>query len=164
MRTELQRVQKDTGVTMIFVTHDQSEALALADRIVLMKDGEIEQLGTPADLYATPATSFAADFMGFENIFRVRGDTLSSDAGSLPLGFASDAALLAWRPGGVTVGTGPHTGQVIASSCAGGHRDYVLSSALGEIKAQAPIDIAEVPVGGHIPFELPQATARALLA
>ena len=51
MRTELQRVQRDTGITMIFVTHDQSEALALADRIVLMKNGVIEQLGTPDDLY-----------------------------------------------------------------------------------------------------------------
>ncbi len=65
MRTELQRVQRDTGITMIFVTHDQSEALALADRIVLMKNGVIEQLGTPDDLYNRPTTVFAADFFGF---------------------------------------------------------------------------------------------------
>jgi len=73
MRNELQRVQKETGITMVFVTHDQSEALALADRIVLMKDGRIEQLGAPAELYAEPDTAFAADFMGFENVFRVDG-------------------------------------------------------------------------------------------
>ena len=104
MRTELQRVQKATGVTMVFVTHDQSEALALADRIVLMKDGKIEQLGTPHELYAKPATAFAAEFMGFENIFRVEGGNLVSDSGQLPLGFNAVSPMLAWRPSGVQVG------------------------------------------------------------
>ena len=71
MRSELQRLQRNSGITMVFVTHDQGEALALADRVVLMKDGLIEQMGTPAELYNTPTTVFAADFMGFENIFEV---------------------------------------------------------------------------------------------
>ena len=164
MRTELQRVQKDTGVTMVFVTHDQSEALALADRIVLMRDGKIEQLGTPAELYAHPANAFAAEFMGFENIFRVEGGNLVSDAGHLPLGYQADAAILAWRPDGVAVGSGPHQGRVLASSFAGAHREYVLDSALGQIKADAPIDIAEVPLGANIAFDLPLSTARPLAA
>ncbi len=164
MRNELQRVQKDTGITMVFVTHDQSEALALADRIVLMKDGKIEQLGTPAELYATPVTAFAADFMGFENIFRVEGARLVSDHGSVPLGFQAQSGLLAWRPSGVTVGSGPLEGRVISSSFAGGHREYVLDSALGQIKAEAPIEVPEVPIGGAIPFDLPHSTARPLAA
>ncbi|MEO0980180.1 MAG: ABC transporter ATP-binding protein, partial [Pseudomonadota bacterium] len=125
MRNELQRVQKDTGITMVFVTHDQSEALALADRVVLMKDGRIEQLGTPAELYAKPDTAFAAHFMGFENIFRLEGADLISDQGRLPFASETEASLLAWRPGGVTVGEGPHRGSVIASSFAGDHREYV---------------------------------------
>lgn len=164
MRTELQRVQKETGVTMVFVTHDQSEALALADRIVLMKDGEIVQLGTPAELYAEPATAFAADFMGFENIFRVEGADLVSEGGRLPLGFAAKSALLAWRPGGIAVGQGPHRARVLASSFAGGHREYVLDSPLGQIKADASIDIDEVGIGESVAFDLPQATARPLAA
>lgn len=164
MRTELQRVQKDTGVTMIFVTHDQSEALALADRIVLMRDGKIEQLGTPSELYAEPATAFAAEFMGFENIFRVEGSDLVSDAGRLPLGFDGSAPMLAWRPDGVLVGQGPHSGRVLASSFAGAHREYVLDSPLGQIKADAPIETAEVPLGDNIAFDLPKATARSLAA
>tara|TARA_R110000868_G_scaffold36453_11_gene129418 strand:- start:1005 stop:2018 length:1014 start_codon:yes stop_codon:yes gene_type:complete len=164
MRTELQRVQKDTGVTMVFVTHDQSEALALADRIVLMKDGKIEQLGTPNELYAEPATAFAAEFMGFENIFRVEGESLVSAVGQLPLGFAAQAPMLAWRPGGVQVGQGPFNGRVLASSFAGGHREYVLDSQIGQIKADAPIDVAEVPLGHTIDFDLPQSTARPLAA
>ncbi len=162
MRNELQRVQKETGITMVFVTHDQAEALALADRIVLMKGGKIEQLGTPAQLYAEPSTVFAADFMGFENIFATKGDTLVSDKGSLPLQFQSTAEQLAWRPSGVAVGHGPYTGRVVASSFAGGHREYVIDSALGPVKADASIDISEVVIGQELAFDLPQSTARAL--
>jgi len=162
MRTELQRVQKETGVTMVFVTHDQSEAMALADRIVLMKDGEIVQLGTPAQLYSEPVTAFVADFMGFENIFRVEADQLVSDIGSLPLGFNAASNMLAWRPGGVVVGNGPHEARVLASSFAGGHREYVLESPLGQIKADAPIESTEVALGDSVAFDLPQATARPL--
>lgn len=164
MRSELQRVQKDTGVTMVFVTHDQAEALALADRIVLMKDGKIEQLGTPSQLYAEPATAFAAEFMGFENIFRVEGENLVTNSGQLPLGFEARSPMLAWRPGGVHVGKGPFNGRVVASSFAGGHREYVLECQLGEVKADAPIETAEVPLGQSIDFDLPQSTARPLLA
>lgn len=164
MRNELQRVQKDTGITMVFVTHDQSEALALADRIVLMKDGRIEQLGTPAELYAEPSTAFAADFMGFENIFRTQGAALVSDQGRLPLDFDAPAALLAWRPSGVSIGKGRHSGRIVASSFAGGHREYVLDSALGQIKAEAPIDVPEVAIGDVVAFDLPQSTARPLAA
>lgn len=164
MRNELQRVQKDTGITMVFVTHDQSEALALADRVVLMKDGRIEQLGTPAELYAKPDTAFAAHFMGFENIFRLEGADLVSDSGRLPFGAETGASLLAWRPGGVTVGEGPHSGSVIASSFAGDHREYVIDTPLGPIKADAPIELPEVPLGQQIAFDLPPSTARQLAA
>jgi putative spermidine/putrescine transport system ATP-binding protein len=162
MRTELQRVQRETGVTMVFVTHDQAEALAMADRIVLMNAGKIEQVGTPEDLYARPETAFAADFIGFENIFHVKDGALVSDAGSLPMTTASDATILAWRPGGVQVGQGPHQGAVLASSFAGEHREYVIDSALGQIKADAPVGAAAVAIGDTIAFDLPLHTARAL--
>ena len=162
MRTELQRVQKKTGVTMVFVTHDQSEALALADRIVLMKDGKIEQLGTPHELYAEPATAFAAEFMGFENIFSVEGTNLVSDSGQMPLGFTAKSPKLAWRPSGVKIGDGPLSGRVSASSFAGGHREYVIDMPLGQIKADASIETPEVPIGDTITFDLPETTARPL--
>ena len=164
MRNELKRVQQETGITMVFVTHDQSEALALADRVVLMKDGRIEQLGTPAELYAEPGTAFAADFMGFENIFRAEGTALVSDRGRLQLGFVAQGAYLAWRPSGVAFGVGTHKGHVVSSSFAGGHREYVLDSVLGPIKADAPIETPEVQVGQEVAFDLPQATARPLIA
>ncbi|MEM6711854.1 MAG: ABC transporter ATP-binding protein [Pseudomonadota bacterium] len=164
MRNELQRVQKETGITIVFVTHDQSEALALADRIVLMKDGKIEQLGTPEDLYTQPVSAFVADFVGFENIFDVEEADIVSTQGRLKLGFHVQTSKLAWRPSGVAVGTGPYTGTVVSSSFAGGHREYVLDSVLGPIKADAAIDVPEVPIGHDIAFDLPQTTARPLAA
>jgi putative spermidine/putrescine transport system ATP-binding protein len=68
MRIEIKRLHRETGATIIFVTHDQEEALALSDRICLMNDGQIEQLGTPEDLYERPANTFVADFIGASNL------------------------------------------------------------------------------------------------
>jgi spermidine/putrescine transport system ATP-binding protein len=67
MQIELRRVQRTLGITTIFVTHDQEEAMSLADRIVVMREGRIEQAGTPEDLYQRPASSFVANFVGTIN-------------------------------------------------------------------------------------------------
>ncbi|MGY6535252.1 MAG: ABC transporter ATP-binding protein [Pararhodobacter sp.] len=68
MRVELKRIQERIGVTTVFVTHDQSEALAMSDRIVVMSNGKVEQVGAPADVYNTPASEFVARFLGASNI------------------------------------------------------------------------------------------------
>lgn len=162
LRTELQRIQKDTGVTMVFVTHDQSEALALADRIVLMRDGSIEQLGTPEELYNFPDTTFAAQFMGFDNLFEVCDNSLSNQHGKLPLHYDTQASFLAWRPIGVKVGQGPYTGSVSSVAFAGQHREYTLETALGTIKADAPVGTQDFAIGAAVNFDLPQTTARIL--
>ena len=67
MRFEIKRIQKNLKVTTIFVTHDQTEALAMADRIVIMNKGRIEQIGTPTDVYFNPKTKFVSDFIGEMN-------------------------------------------------------------------------------------------------
>ncbi|EIE49135.1 ABC transporter, nucleotide binding/ATPase protein (spermidine/putrescine) [Citreicella sp. 357] len=139
MRMELQRVQKETGITMVFVTHDQSEALALSDRIVLMNGGAIEQVGTPEQIYSAPVTGFAADFVGFETI-------LPDDAGGG----------LAWRPGAVVLGTGPHEGTVRGTAFAGERREYIIESALGRIKADTPASAQALTLGEKVAFDLPQ--------
>jgi multiple sugar transport system ATP-binding protein len=64
MRSEIKRLHQEIGTTMIYVTHDQIEAMTLADRIVLLKDGLIEQAGSPLDLFERPATRFVAGFLG----------------------------------------------------------------------------------------------------
>ncbi|GAA1509533.1 putative spermidine/putrescine transport system ATP-binding protein [Agromyces terreus] len=69
MQVELKQIQRDLGITFIFVTHDQEEALTLSDRIAVFNDGRIQQLGTPADLYETPGSRFVAGFVGTSNLF-----------------------------------------------------------------------------------------------
>ena len=68
MRVEIKKIQKATGITAIFVTHDQEEALSMSDRIVVMNAGSMEQIGTPQEVYETPATAFVADFLGKANM------------------------------------------------------------------------------------------------
>ncbi|MDK2802335.1 MAG: ABC transporter ATP-binding protein [Oscillospiraceae bacterium] len=68
MQIELKNIQKEAGVTFIYVTHDQEEALTMSDRIIIMKDGEIQQIGTPEDVYNEPKNAFVADFIGESNI------------------------------------------------------------------------------------------------
>lgn len=82
LRRWLRRLQKEIGVTTILVTHDQEEALEVADRIVLMNEGRIEQIGTPEEIYTTPANSFVYTFIGSVNVFhgRLHGDTFLPNA------------------------------------------------------------------------------------
>ena len=68
MQGELKRIQRESGITFIFVTHDQEEALTMSDRIAVMQSGRIQQLGTPEDIYNEPQTAFVADFIGESNI------------------------------------------------------------------------------------------------
>ncbi len=68
MQYELKRIQQEVGITFIFVTHDQEEALTMSDKIVIMKDGEIQQVGSPEDIYNEPANRYVASFIGESNI------------------------------------------------------------------------------------------------
>ena len=70
MQLEIKRIHRDTGATIVYVTHDQEEAMTMSDRICLMNGGAIEQLGTPSDLYFRPKTLFVADFIGESNLLR----------------------------------------------------------------------------------------------
>lgn len=74
MREELKSLQKKLGITMIFVTHDQEEALSISDKIVIMRDGIIEQIGTPEEIYYSPANEYVADFIGKVNFISQSGD------------------------------------------------------------------------------------------
>ncbi|MBW6399399.1 ABC transporter ATP-binding protein [Roseomonas sp. HJA6] len=103
MQIEIKRLHRDTGATIIFVTHDQEEALAMSDRICLMNHGRIEQLGTPQEIYEHPATLFAADFIGISNVLHGRfgpaGLETADGTLALPPGTAgSGEAALTIRP------------------------------------------------------------------
>jgi putative spermidine/putrescine transport system ATP-binding protein len=73
MREEVKQLQRKIGITTVFVTHDQEEALTIADRIAVMKDGILQQVDTPAALYARPQTLFVADFIGTMNLISAKG-------------------------------------------------------------------------------------------
>lgn len=69
MQAEIQRIQRETGITTLFVTHDQSEALAMADKIAIMREGRIVDMGTPGEIYNHPKSDFSASFLGTSNVF-----------------------------------------------------------------------------------------------
>jgi ABC-type Fe3+/spermidine/putrescine transport system ATPase subunit len=120
LQIELTQIHRDVGTTFVYVTHDQEEAMAMADRIAVMSDGRIEQLGTPTEIYKRPASRFVADFIGDSNFFsaNVTGDVATlADGTRVPCTPGrSGAATLMVRPEsirldpvGVLKGTVMHT-------------------------------------------------------
>ena len=77
MQLELKRLQKQLGITFIYITHDQEEAINMSDRIGVMHEGVLEQLGTPNEVYYQPRTSYVADFVGNANILHLGSETLA---------------------------------------------------------------------------------------
>ena len=107
MQVELKQLQKELGVTLVFVTHDQEEALAMSDRIAVMNEGRIEQVGTPGDIYDRPLTRFVADFIGDINLID-----------------QPDGRALALRPERIRLGEGPLAGRIETASFLGGQTLY----------------------------------------
>ena len=103
MQFELKQLQKKLGLTLVFVTHDQEEALAMSDRIAVMNGGRVEQVGTPAEIYNQPTTRFVADFIGDTNIFRGERTTTSAGDPALDVG---KGLILALPPSSEKQGTG----------------------------------------------------------
>ncbi|GAA4663994.1 ABC transporter ATP-binding protein [Frondihabitans cladoniiphilus] len=138
LREEIRRIQTELGITTLFVTHDQEEALAVADRVAVMRAGEIEQIGSPEELYLTPATPFVADFVGVSNRMLgvkeagtviVRGIHLSALDPTAP-----DGPVLAYvRPEDVEL-EAASSGAASALSSGGVHGSVVSTSFLGSLR------------------------------
>ncbi len=120
MRAEIKRLHADLGLTSIYVTHDQAEALSLSDRVLVMREGRVLQAGTPAEIHDRPRSRFVADFMGYRNFFLLTVTATGTDgtvlgrsgglqlAGRAAVPFAGGAAAVAAvRPEDVTVTTDP---------------------------------------------------------
>jgi putative spermidine/putrescine transport system ATP-binding protein len=108
LRDQIRRIQLEVGITTLFVTHDQEEALAIADRVGVMKDGRLEQLANPTEVYSRPATSFVAEFVGLTNrISGVAGsghaDVLGAQVPLLPGSAQSGPLTVLVRPEAVQV-------------------------------------------------------------
>ena len=125
LRDEIRRVQREVGTTTLFVTHDQEEALAMADRVGVMSDGQLQQIAPPAELYERPRTAFVAEFVGLTNRIpgtaedgrvRVLGTDLPLLEGSVPTG----AATVLVRPESMEVVADPDgNGRVVAPTYLG---------------------------------------------
>ncbi|MFE7951291.1 ABC transporter ATP-binding protein [Streptomyces sp. NPDC057426] len=157
MQLELKRIQTEVGITFVHVTHDQEEAMTMADQVAVMNGGRVEQLGAPADLYENPRTTFVANFLGTSNLIEAEvvetgGSDLVVTAGGGKLRLPADRCTATVRTGGkVLVGVRPEkislahaddagkiadgrnkvTGRIADSSFIGVSTQYVVNSPAG---------------------------------
>ncbi|WP_306327541.1 ABC transporter ATP-binding protein [Streptomyces venezuelae] len=159
MQLELKRIQTEVGITFVHVTHDQEEAMTMADQVAVMNGGRVEQLGAPADLYENPQTTFVANFLGTSNLIEAEvletgpaGADVVVTAGGGKLRVPGDRCTSAARQGGkVLVGVRPEkislahaddagsiadgrnrvTGRIVDSSFIGVSTQYVVNSPAG---------------------------------
>jgi spermidine/putrescine transport system ATP-binding protein len=159
MQLELKRIQHEMGFTFVHVTHDQEEAMTMADWIVVMNGGRIEQLGEPADLYEHPRTPFVANFLGVSNL--LPGTVEAGDAVRLENGQVLQVApgTVSGRSRQVSVGIRPEkldiggtgvnrlTGEIVERAYVGVSTQYVVRTALGEVSVYVQ------GAGSHAPGE-----------
>jgi len=145
MQLELKAIQHDVGITFVHVTHDQEEAMTMADGIAIMNAGKIEQLGTPSELYERPRTAFVASFLGISNL--LPGTVTATDAVRLDDGTTVrvPAEALGGRSGRVAVGVRPEkirlghgeenqlTGRLLETAYVGVATQYVLETKSGNV-------------------------------
>jgi ABC-type Fe3+/spermidine/putrescine transport system ATPase subunit len=151
LRAEIAALRARLGTTMIYVTHDQSEALALADRVAVMNKGVIEQLAAPRELYERPASPFVAAFVGGANVLEgaLEGDTFVAAGVPLPLpaGLArvDGARHLVVRPEAIAVGDGSTPLPVVASLFLGHATEVRVQVGGVMVRALAPADVRPAP-------------------
>ncbi len=158
VRADIRQLQQELGITSVYVTHDQAEALAISDTVVVMNHGRIEQIGTPTDLYRRPASRFVADFIGEANLLpatvengavRVAGYRFAYQQP----GMASGAATLMARPEGIRLerdGEGL-PGRVRTAFFMGTYADYLIETEVGEVSVSDARSVdAMHPVGQSV--------------
>jgi len=162
MRTEIRKIQKKLGITCLYVTHDQAEALTMADRIVVMNKGKVEQVGTPREIYANPSSLFVADFIGQANTLRL--PLLRLEDGDLRIPSASKKEIkyaVAALPSGGEIrarvlrpeSVGPEIYLVVRPEKVGVLDLDNRKQGEGEIRIEAKV-LSTVFVGRHVEYEL----------
>lgn len=167
MRTELLRVHRATGATSIYVTHDQVEAMTMASHVAVLKDGEVEQFGTPEELVANPKTAFVATFVGTPpaNLIPVTpaGDDISFAGTVLPATFPlSGPAQAMFRPEtlGITATEGPRTLALDFAEASPVAGRVMVTGTRGEMRLTAVVDTAPKFIPGDIVYvTLPETPA-----
>ena len=165
VRTEIRELQQRLGFTAVYVTHDQDEALAVSDQIIVMKDGEIAQKGAPRDLYDQPVSAFIADFMGEANVvpcdvIGIDGDHATINIEGLTHRISGrnmrpGPAQLAVRPNAITLAPkngGAYSGKITHAAYLGDHVEYEVKTSNGTLfvvdpaveRAFAPLTEVEI--------------------
>jgi spermidine/putrescine transport system ATP-binding protein len=157
MQLELKRIQHEVGVTFVHVTHDQEEAMTMADTIAVMNRGRIEQLGPPAELYERPATAFVAGFLGVSNLLSgtIQGpETIRLDDGTIvraSVNGRSGQVAAGVRPEKITIGAGGGAnelpGTVAETAYIGVATQVVVRTAAGTVQVFAQ----NIDAGGRVP-------------
>jgi spermidine/putrescine transport system ATP-binding protein len=180
MRSELKNLQRRTGITFIFVTHDQEEALTMSDRIAVMSRGRIQQLGSPLDIYERPVNRFVADFIGDTNfveaeVARGEGEFVHCrvadglDFLAHPTGNPATGAkvTLAIRPEKILLRAGGATGTIAQTVYVGTDTNYEVRLAESlrlNVRVQNAMDgRAQFAVGDRVGIDVPVGAARMLL-
>ena len=179
LREEIRRIQLELGITTIYVTHDQEEALSISDRVAVMYGGRIEQVGSPSEMYGSPATPFVAEFIGTMNrLVSTVGDDGTVEYGGTHL--SVDAArgrprgervLLLVRPETVDVepvadgspATAALTGAVVSHTFLGSVTRVKVGVGAGEVTADVPTTrVGAIPIGQLAVLRFPADSARVL--
>ncbi|RZS54704.1 ABC transporter ATP-binding protein [Sphaerotilus mobilis] len=166
VRQEIRELQQSLALTVLYVTHDQSEALAVSDRVIVMNGGRIAQQGTPAELYERPASRFLADFIGDANLvdgslqrdgersrFEAGGVVVPVEPTAVAAGLPAGPASLALRPhriGLVAAGQGRFDATCRRADYLGSHAEVLLDSPWGELLAFGPVGAAALRRGDAV--------------
>jgi iron(III) transport system ATP-binding protein len=145
VREEIREIQQSLNLTTVYVTHDQEEALAVSDKIIVMRNAEIAQEGAPRDLYERPSNVFVADFIGDANLVeaevrRVEGETAAVSIGTVEVdlparGIGPGPANVAIRPESVHLSDSGNglAGEILKAAYLGDHLEYTVSTPVGEL-------------------------------
>ncbi|MBF9059831.1 ATP-binding cassette domain-containing protein [Rhodobacterales bacterium HKCCSP123] len=155
VRAEIRDLQQRFGLTAVYVTHDQEEALAVSDRIVVMKMGQIAQIGTPAELYERPASSFVADFIGDANLIegRVADGLFSAAHLALPVAAEDGIVTATIRPERIRLAPGGEA-TILSASYLGSRMEYVVQDEDLEFLVSRPISDPRLAAGDKVGLHL----------
>jgi iron(III) transport system ATP-binding protein len=168
VRAEIRELQQRLGLTVVYVTHDQEEALAVSDRIIVMDNAVIAQEGTPTELYREPASRFVADFIGDSNLVRGTLERRDARLGAVALGgltmslphrgLGDGVVDVAIRPEAVRLdmldaSRVPLVGTILKAVYLGSHMEYTVDSAIGELFAVDSRVASPFPVGARVAID-----------
>jgi iron(III) transport system ATP-binding protein len=168
VREEIRDIQTNLGLTVVYVTHDQDEALAVSDRIIVMKNAEIAQEGTPRELYEEPADLFVADFIGDANVVTAEIRSIDGEWANVRVGHAETRLpSRGMKPGSTQVAIRPESlqisdkdapgsieAEVVKATYLGSHMEYTLDTEVGELFVVEPDISHAISIGSTISVRL----------